>query len=69
MWMLDKPNIVKIAEQVYHGILCKYVEDKGWKIVLGDEEYLFRNLHEAKFAIDRIHFDCENWYGGKRLEK
>ena len=68
MWMLDKPNIVKITEQVYRGVLCKHVENHGWKIVFGDEEYLFKNFQEAKFAIDRIHQDCANWYGGVKIK-
>lgn len=68
MWSLDDPNIIKITEQVYRGIQCKLVKDKGWKIVLGSEEYLFPNFQEAQFAIDRIHQDCENWYGGEKLK-
>ena len=44
-----------ITEQEYRGILCTWVENKGWKITLGNEEYLLRNFQEAKKAIDKIH--------------
>jgi len=68
MYTLDNPNIIHITEQIYRGIQRKHVENQGWKIVLGSEEYLFRNFQEAQFAIDRIHQDCENWYGGEKLK-
>lgn len=68
MWMLDNPNTSKIKELVYRGIMCKAEENKGWKIVLGDAEYLFPNLQQAKFAIDRIHQDCGYWYGGEKIK-
>jgi len=67
MYTLDRPNVINITEQVYRGILCKHVKNKGWKIVIGSEEYLFRDFQKAQFAIDRIHYDCENWYGGEKL--
>lgn len=68
MFILDKPNVIHITEQVYRGIQCKHVEGKGWKIVIGEEEYLFPNWQEAKFAVDRIHADCGTWYGGEKLK-
>lgn len=68
MYMLDNPNIIHITEQVYRGIQCCLVKDKGWKIVLGDEEYLFPNWQEVKYTIDRIHQDYANWYGGEKLK-
>ena len=68
MYWLDNPNAEKVTEKVYRGIICKAVEDQGWKIVLGDEEYLFPNLQQAKFAIDRINQDCGNWYGGVKIK-
>lgn len=62
-------NRVKvITEQDYRGIMCKYVENKGWKIVLGMEEYLFPNFQEAKFVIDRIHEACVKQYGAVKLK-
>lgn len=61
-------RIKVITEQEYRGIMCKYVKDKGWKIVLGMSEYLFPNFQEAKWAIDRIHEDCVTKYGGVKLK-
>lgn len=61
-------QIKVITEQDYRGIMCKYVENKGWKIILGMEEYLFPNFQEAKFAIDRIHDACVKQFGGTKLK-
>ena len=63
----NDPNVKVITEQVYRGIQCKYVQDKGWKIVLGMEEYLFPNFQEAKVAIDRIH-EYAVQLGGTKLK-
>lgn len=68
MYTLDNPNIIHITEQVYRGIQCKYVENKGWKIVLESEEYLFPHFQAAQFAIDRFHEDCVKKYGGVKLK-
>lgn len=63
----NNPNVIVITEQVYRGIQCKYVQDKGWKIVLGMEEYLYPNFQEAKVAIDRIH-EYAVQLGGAKLK-
>lgn len=68
MYWLDRPNAGKVTERVYRGIQCKKVENQGWKIILGDEEYLFKNFQEIKFAIDSIHQNCGCWYGGKKIK-
>ena len=57
-----------ITEQEYRGIMCKHVDGKGWKLVLGMEEYLFPNFQDAKFAIDRIHEACVKQFGGMKLK-
>lgn len=57
-----------ITEQVYRGIQCTWVKDKGWKITLGIEEYLFDNFQDAKFAIDRSHEAFVHAYGAKKLK-
>lgn len=57
-----------ITEQEYRGIMCKYVEGKGWKIVFGLYEYLFPTFQDAKHAINQIHEDCVNRYGGVKLK-
>lgn len=62
-------NKVKvITEQTYRGIYCVWVENKGWKIVLGSEEYLFPNFQEVKYAIDQIHEACVRQYGAVKLK-
>lgn len=62
-------NRVKvITEQVYCGIKCTWVENKGWKISFDTIEYLFPTFQDAKFAIDRIHEDCVKKYGGVKLK-
>lgn len=51
----NNPNVKVITEQTYRGIEMKLVENKGWKIILGDEEYLFPTFQDAQFAVDGIH--------------
>ena len=57
-----------IKEQTYRGILCAWVENKGWKISLGSEEYLFPTFQDAKHAIDQIHEACVTQYGATKLK-
>lgn len=57
-----------ITQQTYRGIYCAWVENKGWKIALGDVEYLFSNFQDAKHAIDQIHKACVRQYGGIKLK-
>lgn len=68
----NNQNVKVITEQNYRGFKMKLVENKGWKITLGDtfleEEYLFPNFQEAKHAIDRIHEDIVKVYGGVKLK-
>lgn len=61
--------VIKITETDYRGILCVYVKDKGWKIVLDEEEYFFKTFVDARFTIDRIHDDIVHKYGGKKMKK
>lgn len=57
-----------ITEQEYRGIMCKYVEGKGWKIVIGSAEYLFPTFQDAKHVVDCIHEDCVSRYGAVKLK-
>lgn len=57
-----------ITEQDYRGIMCKHVDGKGWKIVIGMSEYLFPTFQDAKFAIDQIHENCVKKHGGVQLK-
>ena len=45
-------------ELVYRGILCKQVDSKVWKIVIGQSEYLYPTFADAKTAINTLHEDC-----------
>lgn len=63
------PHIIVVNEHEYRGIKCRHVEKFGWKIVLGDEEYLFPNWQEAKLAVDRMHENIIKEYGGLKLKK
>lgn len=56
-------NVNVITETVYRGVLCKHVENKGWKIVLGCEEYLFPHYTAARKAIDDFHAECVSRHG------
>lgn len=51
----NNPNVKVVTEQNYRGFQMKHVKDKGWKIVLGDEEYLFPTFQDATFAADKVH--------------
>lgn len=64
----NNPRLIVINEHDYRGIKCKYVDKFGWKIVLGNEEYLFPNFQEARFAIDRFHEDVVKKYGAVKLK-
>ena len=68
----NDPNVKVITEQNYRGFEMKYVENKGWKIVLGnkflEEEYLFPTFQDAKHAVDKIHEDIVKVYGGVKLK-
>lgn len=68
----NNPNVKVITEQNYRGFQMKYVETKGWKIILGDkfleEEYLFSTFQDAKHAVDRIHEDIVKVHGGVKLK-
>ena len=61
-------KIIHITEQVYRGIKCSLAKDSGWKITLGDEEYLFPNFQDAQIAIDRSHEAFVRTYGAKKLK-
>lgn len=57
-----------VTEVVYRGFLCKRVGDEGWKIIMGDAEYLFPSLTDAKLAINGLHEDCVKKYWGAKIK-
>lgn len=68
----NNQNVKVITEQTYRGFKMKHVENKGWKIILGDEfleeEYLFPTFQDAMYTVDRIHEDVVKVYGGVKLK-
>lgn len=56
------------SEIMYRGFLCRQVEGQGWKIVMGQSEYLFPSLTDAKCAINGLHEDCVKRHRGVRIQ-
>lgn len=54
-------------ELEYRGILCKQVGSKGWKIVIGQSEYLYPTFADAKAAINALHEECSRTCCGEQL--
>ena len=65
----NDPKVIVIKSTNYRGMTSRLNDGGGWKIVLDNEEYLFPNWQDAKFAIDRIHEDLVTKYGGEKLTK
>lgn len=61
--------IVEVKESTYKGFKMELVESKGWKIVLGDDAYLFPNFQEAQSAVDEFYRDIIPKYHGKRMKR
>lgn len=59
----NNQQVKVITETVYRGIMCKHVERKGWKIVLGEAEYIFPHYTAATKAIDTFHAECVSRHG------
>ena len=49
--------IIDVKELDYLGFHLKYVEDKGWKVILTNAEIMFPHLTAAKAAIDKFYRD------------
>lgn len=62
----NNPNVKVITETVYRGIQLKLADGKGWKVVLGCEEYLFPHYTAAQKAVDTFHADCVQKYGAQK---
>lgn len=60
--------IIEVKETTYRGFKLEHVENKGWKIVLGEEEYLFPHFQAAQSAIDEFYRDVIPKNQGKRLK-
>lgn len=58
--------INEVKEITYNGFLIKHVENKGWKIVLNDVEYIFRTMQDAQAVCRQFH-DLAQSKGGKKI--
>ena len=61
--------IIEVTETTYRGFKFELVKDKGWKIVLGDEAYLFPNFQAAQSAIDDFYRDVIPKNQGKKMKR
>lgn len=61
--------IIEVRETTYKGFKIEVVEDKGWKIVLGDEAYLFPHFQAAQSAVDEFYRDVIPKNHGKRMKQ
>lgn len=60
--------IIEVKDVTYKGFNIQLVKDKGWKIVLIDEEYLFPHLTAAQAAVDEFFGEIVPKYKGKKLK-
>lgn len=61
--------IVEVKETTYKGFKIELVGNKGWKIVLGDDAYLFPHFQAAQSAVDAFYRDVIPEYHGKRMKR
>lgn len=61
--------IIEVKDITYKGFNIQRVKDKGWKIVLIDEEYLFPHLTAAQAAVDVFIREIIPKYKGKLVKK
>lgn len=59
--------IIEVKETTYRGFKLEHVKNKGWKIVLGEEEYLFPYFQEAQSAVDEFYRVVIPKHNGKRM--
>ena len=65
---METNNAATASEVMYRGFVCRKVEGHGWKIVMGDEEYLYPSIFDAQRAINGMHEDCVKKYWGARIK-
>lgn len=53
--LLLRYDTLSITECVYRGIKCEYVDQRGWKVCLGQEGYLLPSYQKCREAIDDFH--------------
>lgn len=60
--------VIEVTECNYKGFRLELVKGKGWKIILGEDEYLFPHCQAAETAIDEFCRDVIKKHGGKKLK-
>lgn len=60
--------IIEIKEYPYKGFVLRYVEGKGWKIVLDGAEILFPHAQAAESAINEFYRDVIKKHKGEKLK-
>lgn len=58
--------IIEVKELDFMGFHLKHVENKGWKIVLNNVEYIFRTMQDAQAVCRQFH-DLAQSKGGKKI--
>ena len=58
-----------VNEYLHRGFQLKLTKDGGWTFTLGDEEYHFPNLQDAKHCVDGLMESAVKDYGAKALPK
>lgn len=61
--------IIEIKEYDYKGFHLKSAGDKGWILVIGEDEYLFPYANTAEVAINEFIRDVIPKNKGKKLKK
>lgn len=61
--------IIEVKETIYKGFKIELVENKGWKIALGGEAYLFPHFQAAQSAVDEFYRDIIPKNQGKRMRR
>lgn len=61
--------IIEVKETTYRGFKVEHVENSGWKIVLGDESYLFPHYVAAQSAVDEFYREVIPKNHGKKMKR
>ena len=61
--------IVEVKETTYKGFKLELVKGNGWKIILGDEAYLFPTFQDAQSAVDDFFRDVIPKNQGKKMKR
>lgn len=66
MRFLEDENVITITETDYMGFHLEYVENRGWKIVLKDVQYLLPTMQDAQ-RVCRQFYELVQKNGGEKI--